>query len=132
MSVDAIGLSSELLKAVKKYTTLAARFQKSSLYNHWLEEADRLLEKAKKIKGKPKQIAQTVKEGAGVTDEECAEVGERVDPETNKLDFSKLAGLNKIKEILRRTIKWSLKEKEKMVLWPGIMILHTEESATEG
>ncbi len=104
----------ELIKAIEKYKTLAARFQRSVLYDRWLEKADELLVLAKKIKGKAKTTPEMVKEGAPISIKDCDEVGERVDPETNKLDFSKLAGMDKIKKILRRTIEWSLKEKEKM------------------
>ncbi|MFX0134145.1 MAG: AAA family ATPase [Candidatus Hodarchaeota archaeon] len=104
----------ELIKAIEKYKTLAARFQRSVLYDRWLEKADELLELAKKIQGKAKKTPEIVTEGGPVTIKDCEGVGERVDPETNKLDFSKLAGLDKIKKIMKRTIEWSLKYPEKM------------------
>lgn len=101
----------EYIKAIEKYKTLAARFPKSLLYEQWLSKADELLAHAKQIQNKEKEV---IKEGGSESIEDCEGVGERVDPQTNKLNFSKLAGLDKIKAILRRTIEWSLKYPEKM------------------
>ncbi|MHA1298792.1 MAG: AAA family ATPase [Candidatus Helarchaeota archaeon] len=109
---DFPGALAEYIKAIEKYKVLAARFQRSILYDQWLEKADELLERAKRIQGKGK--AEVVKEGGGRSVGDCEGVGERVDPETNKLNYSKLAGLDKIKAIMRRTIEWSLKYPEKM------------------
>ncbi|NVM03782.1 MAG: ATP-binding protein [Candidatus Helarchaeota archaeon] len=104
----------EIRKAIGKYELLVARYPNSPLYNDWYSKLDDLKGYEKKLEGRKEVSIETIKEGTSVSTEECAEVGERVDPETNKLDFSKLAGMEKIKKILRRTIEWSLKEKEKM------------------
>ncbi|MHA1379856.1 MAG: AAA family ATPase [Candidatus Helarchaeota archaeon] len=109
---DYPGALAEYIKAIEKYKVLAARFQRSILYNKWLERADELLKRAKQLQGKKK--VEVIKEGGTVSEGDCEGVGERVDPETNKLNYSHLAGLDKIKAIMRRTIEWSLKYPEKM------------------
>ena len=101
----------EYIKAIERYKVLAVRFPRSILYNQWLEHADELLVHVKEIDGLKKE---EIKLGAPSDIKECEGVGERVDPETNKLNFSKLAGLDKVKAIMRRTIEWSLKYPEKM------------------
>ncbi len=102
----------EYLEAAETFIRLAKTAPQSPFRNQWLNNAEDLKNRAKEIKDKKKE--EVLKEGPAISEKDCEGVGERVDPETNKLNYSKLAGMESIKKILRRTIEWSLKYPEKM------------------
>ncbi len=77
----------------------------------WERRAEGYVNRAKELKQGVKESASG---GKDFKDINCQDVGDFYDPQKNKLNFKKLAGLSNIKKILKKAIEWSLKYPEKM------------------
>ncbi|MHA1798536.1 MAG: AAA family ATPase [Candidatus Helarchaeota archaeon] len=106
-------------KAIDEYISAAEilmeliKFAKRSPEKEgWEKRAEGYINRAKELKeGLKESVSSGRKE---LKDVDCRNVGDFYDPEKNKMDFSKLAGLDEVKKILRKAIEWSLKYPQKM------------------
>jgi len=104
------------IEAAEVLNQLAKIAPKSPQLSSWLATAEKYIKRAQAIAdGTVFEENEAIKvKGGDLSKVDCGSVGERYDPENNKLNFEKLAGLKKIKDILHRAIEWSLKYPEKM------------------
>ena len=102
----------EYIRAAEILMELIKVAKRSPEREGWERRAEEYVDRAKKLKTIEKESESTgIK---SLKDVDCSNVGDFYDPKKNKLNFSKLAGLDQVKEILKKAIEWSLKYPEKM------------------
>ncbi|NHI93713.1 MAG: AAA family ATPase [Candidatus Lokiarchaeota archaeon] len=102
----------EYIRAAEILMELIKVAKKSPEREGWERRAEEYVNRAKTLKSSEKESTTTGRKE--LQDVDCSNVGDFYDPKKNKLDFSKLAGLDEVKKILKRAIEWSLKYPEKM------------------